>query len=150
MLTKGERHCTWRVKLMTLAWKEGYTTGVSELDAQHQQVFELLNALGSLIDRGIYDDRAVDMALASLGEDLHRHFCDEEACLSKHQRPMAEKNKQEHSEMLRIYLDFQSGRRGSKSLAALQGFHTAAEDWLLEHVCFVDVHLRSCIIRAKD
>lgn len=130
---------------MTLIWKAGYTTGVPELDEQHRGIFVLVNGLGGLIDRSIYDDPEVDALLEVMGVDIQRHFTLEEGCMSRHDCPMAQKNKEEHGQLLGVYLEFLSGFSERKSLAALVGFHKAAEGWLMGHICFVDIHLRSCL-----
>jgi hemerythrin len=144
-LTSQLRRVRRRVSVMTLTWKDGYTTGVPELDEQHRQIFDLVNGLGRLIERGACDSPEVDALLEGLGEDVQRHFTMEEGCMSRHHCPMAQKNKQEHAQLLRLYLDFLSAFNAEKSLDALAGFHRAAEGWLLEHICFVDIHLRSCV-----
>ncbi len=130
---------------MTLTWKDGYTTGVAELDEQHRQIFELVNALGVLIERGIYDSPEVENRLAALGDEIRQHFTLEEGCMARHACPMARKNKDEHEQLERAFLDFLSEFSEAKSLALLEGFHRSAEGWLLEHICFVDIHLRSCV-----
>jgi hemerythrin len=130
---------------MALIWKEGYTTGVSGLDEQHRAIFSLLNRLGELIEQGIYDSAEVDALLREVGADVQRHFTMEEGCMMRHRCPVAQKNKQEHDQLLRIYRDFLSGFNKCKTLSALAGFHQSAEGWLLEHICFVDIHLRSCV-----
>ena len=135
---------------MVLYWKEGYTTGVPELDEQHRGIFALVNELGGLIDRGIYDSPEVDALLEAMGGDVQRHFTLEEGCMSRHNCPMAQKNKEEHEQLLRIYLDFLSGFSERKTLAGLADFHQAAEGWLLEHICFVDIHLRSCLGKGSE
>lgn len=135
---------------MTLIWKDGYTTGVPELDEQHRQIFAWVNELGGLIDRGLYDKPEVDALLEVMDTEFRGHFTLEEGCMSRHHCPMAQKNKKEHDQLLSTYLDFQSTFSAKKSLASLAAFHTAIESWLLEHVCFVDIHLRSCVNRVGD
>ncbi len=133
---------------MVLHWKDGYTTGVPELDEQHRGIFALVNELGELIERGIYDSAEVDGLLETMGADIQKHFTQEEGCMLRHDCPMAQKNKEEHEQLLGIYLDFLSAFGDRKALAGLAGFHLAAGGWLLEHICFVDIHLRSCL--GKD
>ena len=120
---------------------------MQELDEQHRQIFAWVNELGGLIDRGIYDSPGVDALLEVMDTELRGHFTLEEGCMSRHHCPMAQKNKQEHDQLLSTYLDFQSTFSAKKSLASLATFHTAVESWLLEHVCFVDIHLRSCVVQ---
>ncbi len=130
---------------MQLEWKVGYTTGVTELDDQHRHLFSLFNDLGRLIDQGVYDSPEVDALLESLGTVVQQHFAHEEGCMSRRCCPMAEKNKQEHDQFLQLYLDFQRAFSMEKSLDSLADFHQTAGSTLMEHICFVDIHLRNCV-----
>lgn len=130
---------------MALIWKPNYTTGVKELDEQHRQIIDQLNRLEALIERGISKGPEVDALLAEMGSHVNEHFICEEDCMERHQCPMAEKNKQEHDQFLGLYRDFRADFGKSRSSQTLETFHRAAEQWLLEHVCFVDIHLRSCV-----
>lgn len=129
---------------MTLIWKSGYTTGVPEMDEQHQKVFGLLNELEEMVARGEYDSPKVDAHLNKLGTHITRHFSDEECCMERAHCPMALKNKQEHEEFLNQFVDLTSRFSRDKSLAMLGELHKTAENWLHEHIAFVDIHLRSC------
>jgi hemerythrin len=130
---------------MTLIWKTGYSTGVPELDEQHRHVFSILNELEDLISRGIYDSPGLDAQLKRLGSHITRHFSTEEGCMERANCPMAMKNKQEHEQFLNMFVDFSSRFSKEKTLSVLAEFHESAENWIHEHVAFVDIHLRSCV-----
>lgn len=129
---------------MTLTWKPNYTTGDGTLDEQHRRLFDLFNRLEALIGNGVYDGPDVRAVMDLIGAELREHFRCEEGCMSRRRCPMADKNKQEHDRFLAMYQRFESGHAGNPSPDALTTFHREAEWWLLEHVCFVDIHLRSC------
>ena len=129
---------------VTLTWKPNYTTGVGSLDEQHRHLFALFNRLEALIENGVCDGPEIQAVLEQIGADLQEHFACEEGCMARGRCPMADKNKQEHDRLLALYRQFQADFSGRKPLAALQAFHHDAEWWLLEHICFVDIHLRSC------
>ena len=130
---------------MALIWKSGYTTGVPELDQQHEQVFTHLNELEARIARGEFNSPEVDESLKILGKHVMRHFSDEECCMDRHHCPMALKNKQEHEEFLNQFVDFMTRFSQDQSLTLLREFHTMAENWMHEHIAFVDIHLRSSV-----
>jgi len=130
---------------MTLIWKPWYTTGEPTLDEQHREIFGLINELGALVEAGRYDCAAVDDLLEQVGVHVDAHFALEEGCMAKHACPMAQKNKTEHEQLLEIYNGFVRTFGQKKSLAGLKKFHQSASDWILEHICFVDIHLRPCI-----
>ena len=129
---------------MSITWKPTYTTGDASLDEQHRRLFDLFNRLETVINQGDYDSLCVQAILDEIGADLQEHFQCEEGCMARHRCPMADKNKQEHDRLMAMYQQFRAGYAGRKSPDALENFHRDAEWWLLEHVCFVDIHLRSC------
>lgn len=129
---------------MTLTWKPNYTTGNESLDGQHRRLFDLFNRLEALIETGTHDGPDVRAVLEEIGADLREHFRYEEVCMSRQLCPMADKNKQEHGRLMGMYRQFRADFPGHKSLEALGVFHREVEWWLLEHICFVDIHLRSC------
>jgi hemerythrin-like metal-binding protein len=129
---------------VTLTWKPNYTTGVASLDKQHRHLFDLFNRLEMAIGQGDYDSPCVQTILDEMGADLREHFECEERCMSRRRCPMADKNKQEHDRLLAIFRQFLADFSSGKTPAALENFHREAEWWLLEHVCFVDIHLRAC------
>lgn len=130
---------------MTLTWKPNYTTGAESLDEQHRRLFDLFNRLEAFIENGICDSPDLQAVLGEIGVDLREHFACEEGCMARQHCPMADKNKQEHDQFRAIYQQFQADWSREKTLAALGAFHRNAEWWLLEHICFIDIHLRSCL-----
>ena len=130
---------------MALIWKKNYTTGVERLDEQHRHIFDLFNRLESDIEADTCRPSVIATALREIGAELVNHFSCEEDCMARFDCPMARKNQQEHEQLLRLYLDFSEAYRKQRSLTRLKAFHHEAEQWLLEHICFVDIHLRSCV-----
>ncbi len=134
---------------VTLTWKPIYSTGDESLDEQHRRLFDRFNRLETLMESGTRDSPAVHAIVDEIGTDLRAHFECEESCMSRHRCPMADKNKQEHDQLLALYQRFEAGFSMQKSPAALADFHRDAQGWLLEHICFVDVHLRRCLKPAS-
>lgn len=130
---------------MTLFWKPWYTTRDAVLDEQHRTIFELMNDLGALVEAGRYDCAELETLLKALDVQVDEHFVLEEGCMAKHGCPMAQKNKEEHNQFLHHFESFKKSYGKKKSLEALKVFHEYASSWMHEHVCFVDIHLRSCI-----
>jgi len=135
---------------VALIWKPHYTTGVKTLDRQHQKIFDLVNRLGELVTAGNPDPDVLDKLFMDMDLHIRTHFTQEERCMARRHCPMAERNKQEHDEFLTFYEQFLSDYRNTRSLKALKTFHRKAEWWLLEHVCFIDIHLRSCVQKTQQ
>lgn len=130
---------------MTLIWKSGYTTGVPEMDAQHQRAFDQLNELESLIEQGRYVGDEIADHVKAIFAHAERHFSDEECCMDKAHCPMALKNREEHAYFLEAFRQHMSAYEKAPSQATLSELHGFAEQWLHEHIAFVDIHLRSCV-----
>lgn len=130
---------------MTLEWKDEYGTGVERVDVQHRTLFGLLNDLEQMIERGVEQGPEVDDLLQVLGSDTQAHFAFEERCMTQHKCPAAGRNKRAHEQFLSFFRRFRREyeEKGS-SAALLRGLHDTAEQWVVRHICEVDVELASC------
>jgi len=127
---------------MTLIWKPGYTTGVKKLDEQHRRMFTGLNGLEEMIAKKTCEGPEVSRLIGSLDKEIGRHFCDEERCMKRSKCPMAEKNEQEHAQYREVHEKFVADFTKKPTVALMRKYHRFAEDWIHQHVAFVDIHLR--------
>ena len=125
-------------------WEKEYSTGVEEIDAQHIWIFEFSNTLEEeLTNEAQKSD--VGQILELLGSYCKRHFSYEEGCMHKLQCPIAGKNKSAHTQFLLTYDNFM--KRYSKdghSEALAWEIHDTVEQWISNHICQIDTHLRAC------
>lgn len=131
---------------MTLVWTELYTTGVASIDRQHQKLFEYINKLDDLIKADISEGTDVDDLLNFLTEYVLMHFSHEEFCMKQVSCPAAEKNKKAHDDFVAFFNDFKNQYKAAPSKdkgALLLKLQKAAEDWLKNHICKIDIQLRS-------
>lgn len=136
---------------MTLEWKDGYLTGVRKVDEQHMKLFASLNDLEKLINRDTVTRSEISDMIDALIAHVQVHFSFEEGCMMRYDCPMAKKNKDEHDQLLSLCRDFRYGSKKRKpSTPLLAEFHKSAENWVIEHIAFVDIHLRSCIRKKGD
>ncbi len=89
-----------------ITWtKEQFATNVSAHDAEHQEIFRLVNALGDAVGSG--DRAAVGQQLDALIACVAGHFASEEANFVKYAYPALEAHKAEHDKLVATCLDLQ-------------------------------------------
>ncbi|MDP3676346.1 MAG: hemerythrin family protein [Novosphingobium sp.] len=136
---------------MALEWKDEYSTGVDKVDEQHRKLFAFLNDLEEFITQGIDSGPKVDSLLVSLATDVQTHFSFEEHCMKQYNCPVARENKEAHNEFLRQFGNFQHEYKAKgSSVSLLKKLHETAESWVVNHICNIDIHLKSCVGKGED
>lgn len=111
---------------MTIEWKEAYKIGQDEIDAQHQHLFELTNALMAADD--VPTLRKIIMALY---KHTREHFELEEALMRKHNFPGTEGHTNYHNSLLsRLNAISQEAGQGKVNKAAIEKLMS---DWAIQH-----------------
>lgn len=115
--------------------KEQFGTNVSAHDAEHQEIFRLLNALGDAVGGG--DRGAVGKQLDALIDTVAKHFAAEEANFNTYGYPAAAGHKAEHDKLVATCLDLQKKFHAGE--AEITG-ETASfvVGWLTNHIPNVD------------
>jgi hemerythrin-like metal-binding protein len=133
---------------MSFEWKEEYETYEESVDRQHKKLFEYVNILKSCIANNEYEGEKIDDVIEFFGIYTVLHFRHEEKCMALKKCTAAEKNKTAHRSFISIYKDFKTGYDESKDLSEkkkiVDKFHLFCEDWLVNHICKIDIHLRAC------
>jgi hemerythrin len=129
-----------------IIWDESTMgTGVPELDAQHQKLFEKFNEFSEAMAGKKSLEAAGDM-LDFLQFYAKWHFGQEEDCMNKYKCPIADQNKKAHAVFLkkfdRFYTEWQTGNMTSK---LAQKTYDELELWLVNHVARTDTQLRPCV-----
>ncbi len=131
---------------MTIEWHDKYSSGLDQIDDQHKQLFAFVNRLETMIDEGVESGAEVDDLLAVLGAYIDVHFSFEELCMKNRNCPVAAENKAAHKGFHKFYHDFMAQyEEEGFSAALLKKLHTVASDWIVNHICKIDIHLRSCV-----
>ncbi|MFQ5684799.1 MAG: bacteriohemerythrin [Candidatus Binatia bacterium] len=130
---------------MALRWDERYVTGERQVDEQHKELFEFLNRLEEQIQKGAPPE-LVEKTLQFLGTHAKTHFSYEETCMMRYGCPFAAQNKEAHTMFLEVFQSFcQKFQQEGASENLLRQVHAAAETWMDNHICQVDVHLRDYV-----
>ena len=129
-----------------IKWQESYSLGVTELDEQHKNLFVFSNDIdGILQDRDVSGKELAD-ALKFLGEYVADHFHLEEKCMHDHACQIAEKNKFAHEKFIQTYKALEKRiDQDDDAYSILAELHRFLENWLVEHICKIDVQLKPCI-----
>jgi hemerythrin-like metal-binding protein len=128
-----------------MKWRDDYATGVQRIDEDHKMIFKMVEDFRAALDveRG---DAVYSVLLETLTLYCRGHFSFEERCMDEYRCPVAEKNKEAHESFLENLSEFQERY-------AANGFdHTdarrlvdIADQWLDDHICRIDIHLKRCV-----
>jgi len=127
-----------------LEWKEHFSTQDDQVDDQHKKLFKLVNDF----EQQVRDDQARSgyrEVLEFLGDYAKVHFADEERIMEEKKCSIAQENKEAHDQFLNAYSGFVNRfqTEGYSEPLANELLKTT-QDWLVKHICGVDVRLRHC------
>ncbi len=129
-----------------VVWEDKYSTGIAELDSQHQVLFKYINNLEKIIEKGDYSFSRIENILTFFEDYAKNHFGYEEDCMHAHQCPFGGKNKAAHKEFIKIFDAFHHRfTKEGPSEKLLKEIQQKATDWLVNHICKIDVNLKSCV-----
>ena len=129
-----------------IEWRESYSIGVEKLDEQHKNLFQYSNDLERGINNGAVSKQTLEGALKFLGSYVKGHFGQEEACMYKYACPFAKQNTMAHQKFIEAYKGFQRilTEEGNNE-GTLKELHRFLETWLVDHICKIDVQLKTCV-----
>lgn len=131
---------------MTIEWKyEKMTTGLPEIDEQHQEWIRRINAF----EKAIIDQQGLEVLQATLdylAQYTETHFLLEESSMRKYNCPAQAANLAAHNifrgKLAEIVAWVKSEGGSTVEVLALK---EALEAWLVDHICTIDVQLRSVV-----
>lgn len=122
------------MSLMTWT-KEEFGTNVNAHDAEHREIFRLVNELGDAVGAG--DRTSVGKQLDALIAYVAQHFAAEEANFAKHGYPAAAAHKAEHDKLVATCLDLQKKFHAGEADVTGETA-TFVVDWLKTHIPNID------------
>lgn len=127
-------------------WKPEYSVQISEIDAQHQQLFALAGGLHAAMSEG-KGKAVLEQSLAQLVDYTKMHFAAEEKFIGSYAYPKAIEHKAEHDKLTDQVLDLQKRfARGEATLSlSLMIF---LKNWLEHHIAESDQQY-SVFIRGR-
>lgn len=130
---------------MLLEWDEAkMATGISTIDQQHKELFNVVNELHHAMNEGRGTDELVSL-MEFLKNYVEEHFNYEEDLMEKRNCPCAAENKQAHKqfheEFTKLYQQF---KKSGANMSLLLQVHRLCSRWLYNHICKVDNKIKSC------
>ncbi len=124
-------------RLPKLQWDKSVEVGEAKIDAQHQELYRMINRLGEVIMQR--DEMELDSVLVALERYVNEHFSYEESCFERWGCPMAARNKEAHERFKSTFASLKERLRdeGQRWQAALE-LHRTLANWLPNHILGVD------------
>ncbi len=131
---------------MAITWdQEKMTTGIPEIDREHQELITRFNEFHNAMIKGQGRDAAAKL-LAFIIEYTEKHFAHEEKCMLERRCSTAMANLAAHNALRREVIALKPRlKEGSLSLTDLIKIENTLSDWLRTHICAIDVKLRDTV-----
>lgn len=134
---------------MTIEWdQQAMTTGSFETDEEHREWIRRFNEFESAVlnRRGL---DAINRSLQFFAEYSNTHFPHEEALMDRYACPAAALNRADHDKFREKLQQLQTWIQieGSSPVEVVQ-LKSDLENWLVNHICKVDIQLREALRAA--
>jgi hemerythrin len=113
-----------------IEWREGFRTGIEEIDAEHRQLFAMVKRL---------DASNVKLMMNDVVEYVVTHFTHEEALMERSGYPGLQRHVELHENLAVRVSEFLVGGAGW-SEQRVQELRTFMNKWLVGHILTHDLH----------
>ena len=117
---------------MKLGWKQGFMTGIPEIDEQHQGLLALINALDEHRER-FPNEHEIFTTLNALVKYAENHFATEEQYMERFQYPQILPHKRQHATFLATVFQF-AKMLEEKDSSVFPKMVTFLHDWYGSHI----------------
>ncbi len=131
-----------------IEWSDDFSVQVPEIDAQHKQLVDIINDLGSAMALG-QSHSAMKSILGRLGEYAVDHFAFEENLIRQAGYPDLEGHIKVHKSLLKKFGEIAEEFDGGNPMASAQTL-AFLQDWLLNHIQKVDKKYTSCVLSSRQ
>jgi len=130
---------------MGFVWDNSLKTGIPEIDEQHQQLIEHMNAFVNLMKHNKGKEEIKEM-FNFLDAYVQNHFSCEEGCMNQYKCPAAQENNIAHAQFInRIKELKQELEKDGSSLTLVIKLSNELLGWFLTHIRQVDMQLKSSV-----
>ncbi|MDE3032339.1 MAG: hemerythrin family protein [Acidobacteriota bacterium] len=112
-------------------WTPDFETGIGFADAQHRDLFDVVNRLGEAAE-GPEPAAQTARTLRDLMDQTVAHFREEEACMQAHGFPGFAAHASEHTRLMRELQRFQDAVEAGRGLPP--GSTAFLAEWLKHHI----------------
>src|SRR5579862_7146579 len=124
-------------------WKESYSIGVAEIDAQHRKLYHLADQLHAAMNAGKSSD-VIAQVLAELVMYTKTHFAAEERLMQRCGYPEFAAHKATHDELTRRVVDLQQQQKSGKTMLSIETLRFLSQ-WLQQHIGGTDRKYVPCV-----
>jgi len=125
---------------MTLIFEDSLLTGITDIDIQHEFLFDAINSLEDFICNKNGND--LWFTLCNLEEYASKHFQTEEEYMLKYNYPEMDEHVEQHREFSKNYTlikkDFNENSIDENYIISLKAF---LENWIVQHYTELDVKM---------
>ena len=136
---------------MIIEWDEKYSLNHELLDTQHQELFELANAVQSL-DVNACNKAELSRLFKEFYNYMAKHFKEEEAYMESLHYPLYIKHKKLHESIMEGMTKILKEKKSMEELQHSMKF--IAKKWLVEHILENDLKIerwrQSLIVTEED
>ncbi len=131
--------------MFLFGWNNSYSVGISMIDSQHQQLFDLINQLHtSMVEKK--SSEVMSKTLNSLIDYTVKHFAAEEKLLNSHNYADLDKHKVVHQSFTQKIRGLQDEFKSGKPVTIeLMSF---LQNWLVEHIKGTDMRYAT-VLKSK-
>ncbi len=130
---------------MAIAWNDSMSTGVTEIDEQHQELIRMLNSLSDAVRSGKGKDE-IEKMLVFAGEYAQKHFEREERYFIEYNCPAGPQNKAGHEQFIARFTELMGDfREHGSSFTLVMKIYNELSNWLVQHILGIDTKLRIAV-----
>jgi hemerythrin len=135
---------------MSTGWDKSMTTGVPQVDNEHEELFRQVANLNQAMREG-KGRNEIGKILNFVGDYVVEHFAHEEKFMADYRCPVAEANKAAHNQLITKFKELQTrfASAGASSTLTLE-IHDTLKNWLVTHIRQIDTQLLSCTKTGKN
>ena len=115
-----------------IEWRREFETGVPDVDHEHKELVDLINALHEEIATGAGSDR-IHGFLGEVFARIAAHFALEESIMRKHRYDEYAAHKAEHEALLDEIRDIMDNATEDQSGAYRDALSDTVRDWFVNH-----------------
>ena len=128
-----------------MQWSNDYATGIQRIDEDHKMIFKMAEDFRAALETGA-GGAVYTVLLDAITVYCRGHFGFEERCMDEYRCPVAQRNKDAHVSFLEILAGFhQRFAVSGYDPADARRFVDTVDQWLADHICDVDIHLKRCV-----
>ncbi|BCX17508.1 MAG: hypothetical protein KatS3mg117_1190 [Geminicoccaceae bacterium] len=126
---------------MTLiAWRPEFETGIADVDHEHRELVDLINALHDALEAGASKDEVAKF-LGEVFARISAHFALEETIMRKHRYDEYAEHKADHEKLLDDIRDIMDAHTADAYFDYRDALASAVRDWFVEHFKTKDARL---------